>query len=137
MSSKFYTFVGALDNAIYHRYYDDNKNEVIEKVEEYDYTLYVEHKTGTSIHKSLQGKELKEFYFNNPSDMSKFYRENKDIFKIHGNDSAVHQFIAKEYSYDVKQTCNVNVLNFDLEVEHGDGLKRYQDNHQVRVRKKS
>lgn len=137
MSNKFYTFVGTMDNAVYHRYYDENKNEVCEKVEEYDYTLYVEHHSDYSGYKSLLGKKLKEFHFETPADLSKFYRENKDMLQIHGNDSAVQQFIAKEYDYDVKQTCNVNVLNFDLEVEHGEGLKRYADNHQVKVRKKS
>lgn len=130
MSNKFYTFVGTMDNAIYHRYYDENKNEVCEKVEEYDYTLYVEHHSDHSGYKSLLGRNLKEFTFNTPSDLSKFYRENKDMLVIHGNDSAVHQFIAKEYNYDVKQTCNVNVLNFDLEVEHSQGFPDPQKGEQ-------
>lgn len=122
MSNKFYTFVGTMDNAIYHRYYDENKNEVCEKVEEYDYTLYVEHHSDYSGYKSLLGKKLKEIHFETPADLSKFYRENKDMLRIHGNDSAVQQFIAKEYNYDVKQTCPVNILNFDLEIEHSKGF---------------
>lgn len=130
MSNKFYTFVGTMDNAIYHRYYDENKNEVCEKVEEYDYTLYVEHHSDYSGYKSLLGKKLKEFHFETPADLSKFYRENKDMLQIHGNDSAVQQFIAKEYDYDVKQTCNVNVLNFDLEVEHSQGFPDPQKGEQ-------
>lgn len=130
MSKKFYTFVGTMDNAVYHRYYDENKNEVCEKVEEYDYTLYIEHHSEKSGYKSLLGRNLKEFMFPTPQDLSKFYRENKDMFSIHGNDSAVQQFIAKEYNYDVKQTCPVNILNFDLEVEHSQGFPDPQKGEQ-------
>lgn len=130
MSKKFYTFVGTMDNAVYHRYYDENKNEVCEKVEEYDYTMYVEHHSDHSGYKSLLGRNLKEFMFRTPQELSKFYRENKDMLSIHGNDSAVQQFIAKEYSYDVKQTCPVNILNFDLEVEHSQGFPDPQKGEQ-------
>ena len=122
MSSKFYTFVGEMDNAIFHRYYDENKEENFEKVEKYNYTLYVEHPNGDSKFKTLHGKALKEIVFRKPRDMKRFYRENKDLMKIHGNDSAIHQFIAKEYPYDVKQTCPVKILNFDIEVEHSEGF---------------
>lgn len=130
MSKKFYTFVGMMDNAIYQRYYDENEKEVLEKVEEYDYTLYVEHQKKDSQFKTLYGKELKEFNFTNPYDLSKFYRENKDMVTIHGNDNAVSQFISKEYNYDVQQTCEVNILNFDLEVEHSQGFPDPQKGEQ-------
>lgn len=122
MSSNFYTFVGEMDNAIFHRYYNENKEEVFEKIDKYNYTLYVEHPSGDSKFKTLNGKALKEIVFHKPRDMKRFYRENKDLMKIHGNDSAVHQFIAKEYPYDVKQTCPVKILNFDIEVEHSEGF---------------
>ncbi len=122
MSSNFYTFVGEMDNAIFHRYYNENKEEVFEKIDKYNYTLYVEHPSGDSKFKTLHGKALKEIVFHKPRDMKRFYRENKDLMKIHGNDSAVHQFIAKEYPYDVKQTCPVKILNFDIEVEHSEGF---------------
>ena len=122
MSSNFYTFVGEMDNAIFHRYYNENKEEVFEKIDKYNYTLYVEHPSGDSKFKTLHGKALKEIVFHKPRDMKRFYRENKDLMRIHGNDSAVHQFIAKEYPYDVKQTCPVKILNFDIEVEHSEGF---------------
>lgn len=130
MSNKFYTFVGEMDNAIYQRYYDENKNEVFEKVEKYNYTLYAEHPSGDSGFKSLDDKPLKEISFQTPKDLKKFYRENKDLIQLHGNDSPVHQFIAKEYAYDVKQTCPVKILNFDLEVEHSQGFPDPQEANQ-------
>lgn len=121
-NNSFYTFVGEMDNAIYHRYYNENKEEVYEKVDKYNYALYVEHPSGDSKFKTLTGKALKEVIFRKPRDLKRFYRENKDLMRIHGNDSAVHQFIAKEYPYDVKQTCPVKILNFDIEVEHSEGF---------------
>lgn len=130
MSNKFYTFVGEMDNAIYQRYYDENKNEVFEKVEKYNYTLYAEHPSGDSGFKSLDDKPLKEISFHTPKDLKKFYRENKDLIQLHGNDSPVHQFIAKEYAYDVKQTCPVKILNFDIEVEHSQGFPDPQEANQ-------
>lgn len=131
---KFYTFVGEMDNAIFQRYYNEDKQEVFEKVENYDYTLYVNHPTDISRFTSLDNKSLKEITFDNPRDLKKFYNENKDLMTIHGNNSAVHQFISKEYDPDVQQFCNVKVLNFDIEVVHGDGIK-YADNHIVRTEK--
>lgn len=136
MSNKFYTFVGTMDDAIYHRYYDENKNVILEKVEEYDYALYVEHHSESSNYKTLNNKDIKEFKFSKLSEMSKFYKENKDTFRIHGNDTGLYQFISKEYNYDVRQTADVSILNFDIEVEHGDGLQRFELDHQIKIKNK-
>lgn len=132
VSKQFYTFVDTLDGAVYHRFFDEDGVDKMEKIEEYDYTLYVEHPSDFSGQLSLTGKRLKEIRFKTVQEMGKFYFENKDRMEIHGNNSAAIQFIAKEYKYDVKQTCPINILNFDLEMEHGAGLIVYPDDYQVK-----
>ena len=132
VSKQFYTFVDTLDGAVYHRFFDEDGVDKMEKIEEYDYTLYVEHPSDFSGQLSLTGKRLKEIRFKTVQEMGKFYFENKDRMEIHGNNSAAIQFIAKEYNYDVKQTCPINILNFDLEMEHGAGLIVYPDDYQVK-----
>lgn len=127
--SKFYTFVDELENAIFQRYYNENGDEVVEKVDSYNYKIYVEHPKGDSDQITLKNGKLKELKFDKINDLRTFYKENKDLMKLHGNDSAVHQFIANEYQGDVLQTCNVKILNYDIEVSHGENTKAFSDDY--------
>ena len=128
--NKFYTFVGELDGMIYHKYYEDGESKS-EVVSEYDYTLYIESHKHNSNQTSLKNKKLKELTFNTTKELKEYYRDNSDLVQIHGNTSPIHQFIAKEYNYNVHQTSPISILNYDIEVEHGDGFNKYGEYHLV------
>lgn len=112
---QYYTNVGKVGNSIYHRYVKDGKR-YSEVVKEFAYELFFEGKQQDSW--SIDGKPLTRISFNTINEMADWIKQNTGFIKIHGNQSPVHQFIAKTYPGEIHADDSYVVLNFDIEVEH-------------------
>lgn len=108
-----------MGNKIFHRYVENGKryNEV---VEEFPYELFIENPVGDSF--SLFGKPLMRIPFKSINEMSEWIKQQGRHVAIHGNTSAIHQFIAKTYPGELRPDNSYVVLNFDCEMEHADGF---------------
>lgn len=117
----YYTFVDKVGDSIYHRYVDANGKRRNEVVKNFEYELFLPDPNGTEV--SLYGDKLSRHTFNSIYEMREFVEGYKSYVKIFGNQSPVHQFIAKTYPDEIKMTnSNYVVLNFDIEVEHANGF---------------
>lgn len=118
MSKKYYTFVGVMGDALYHRYVENGERH-IDIVKNYPYELFLQSPNGE--HVSLYGDKLRRIEFDTVIKLRDYVYNNK-LEKIYGNTSPVQQFIAKEYhEVSVDEPLYVTI-NFDIEVNHGDGF---------------
>lgn len=117
--SRYYTFVGKAGDKLYHRYIENGERH-IDVISNYPYKLFSKDPAGKHI--SLYNDKLICHEFDTIYDMADFVRK-FDRDKIYGNTSPVQQFIANEYNGKVDISEQLyRTLNFDLEVEHGEGL---------------
>lgn len=130
----YYTFVDKVGDSIYHRFVDANGKRRNEVVKNFEYELFLPDPNGSEV--SLYGDKLSRHTFNSIYEMRDFVEGYKSYVKIFGNQSPVHQFIAKTYPDEIKMTnSNYVVLNFDIEVEHGEG-KTCSDSKVLKFRKR-
>lgn len=118
MSKKYYTFVGVMGDALYHRYIENGERH-IEIVKNYPYELFLKSPNGEFT--SLYGDKLRRLEFDTVNKL-KEYVYNNQMDTIFGNTSPVQQFIAKEYHEVSVDEPIYKTISFDIEVNHGDGF---------------
>lgn len=118
----FYTYAEKYGSRIFHRFIDENGKHAEEVVEGFPIELFVPGARQDSV--ALDGRPLSRIDFSSVKDASEFLRSNQaEALEIYGNTDLASQFIAKVYPGEIKfDPAKFVVLNFDIEVEHGDGF---------------
>lgn len=127
----FYTSVVQQGQNLIHRYIKNGKRHS-EYIKDFEYDLYIKSDYSNDS-MTVYNEPLKKYVFSNIQDMNSFIKENGQE-NVYGNTDPVSQFIAKTYPNTIKLTNDYVVLNFDLEVEHGSGIPKYEKNKNIRAR---
>ena len=136
--SNFYTSVEKYGSNILWRGYENGRPFMRKK--RYEPKLFISTKDTESEYTTLIGnRPLKPKQFDSMNDAREFVEQYKDVsgFDLCGNVNFVHQFVQEKYPGDIKfDMSQINICSYDIEYD-STGTEKYDDNHLIKVRKKS
>jgi DNA polymerase elongation subunit (family B) len=124
LSKGFYTSVERHMNNLLYRGYDENGNQVSEKVR-YKPTVYLPSKKTNTPWKGLHGECVEPMTFDSMSELRQFQREHEGIeqFKVHGNLRHPTSLIQNIWPSRIQYNRNlINIANLDIETESDKGF---------------
>lgn len=131
----FYTNVDRLGNKILFRGYKNGKR-FVDKIT-YKPTFHVTSNSDENGWKTLADKPVAKIKPGTMRDCKDFLAQYDDVrgFNVYGTTNYIHQFISDYFPDTIKyDRTKMNICTIDIEV--ASGKYRYEDTHEVKVRRK-
>ena len=127
---KFYTFLDNKGTTIFHRYVENGKHHQ-EVINGFPIELFMESEKEPDAF-GLMGEKLKRVEFSDIKEAKNFIDEYKDVTKIYGQTSIIHQFITKTYPNEITFDIN-DVIIANIDIETAFGKSEYDDDHMIKT----